>query len=143
MPDEVGALDNKKCILFFRGLSPYLSDKFPLEKHKRYKELFDEDTGKNRFNFEVLGAEELSYEHFQKEYREDLYKIEEGIESETHGISENQGRDINKLVNKSQNKLINKQVNKIEELEEKLESKTDEIEGLSDLVDHVDNYKEL
>lgn len=143
MPDEVGALDNKKCILFFRGLSPYLSDKFPLEKHKRYKELFDEDTGKNRFNFEVLGAEELSYEHFQKEYREDLYKIEEGIESETHGISENLGRDINKLVNKSHNKLTNKQVNKIEELEEKLESKTDEIEGLSDLVDQVDNYKEL
>lgn len=143
MPDEVGALDNKKCILFFRGLSPYLSDKFPLEKHKRYKELFDEDTGKNRFNFEVLGAEELSYENFQKEYREDLYTIEEGIESETHGISENLGRDINKLVNKSQNKLTNKQVNKIEELEGKLESKTDEIEGLSDLVDQVDNYKEL
>ena len=143
MPDEVGALDNKKCILFFRGLSPYLSDKFPLEKHRRYKELFDEDTGKNRFNFEVLGAEELSYENFQKEYREDLYKIEEEIESETHGISENLGRDINKLVNKSQNKLTNKQVNKIEELEEKLESKTDEIEGLSDLVDQVDNYKEL
>ena len=143
MPDEVGALDNKKCILFFRGLSPYLSDKFPLEKHKRYKELFDEDSGKNRFNFEVLGAEELSYEHFQKEYREDLYTIEEGIESETHGISENLGRDINKLVNKSQNKLTNKQANKIEELEGKLESKTDEIEGLSDLVDQVDNYKEL
>ena len=143
MPDEVGALDNKKCILFFRGLSPYLSDKFPLEKHKRYKELFDEDSGKNRFNFEVLGAEELSYEHFQKEYREDLYTIEEGIESETHGISENLGRSINKLVNKSQNKLTNKQANKIEELEGKLESKTDEIEGLSDLVDQVDNYKEL
>lgn len=143
MPDEVGALDNKKCILFFRGLSPYLSDKFPLEKHKRYKELFDEDTGKNRFNFEVLGADKLSYENFQEEYREDLYKIEEGIESETHGISENLGRDISKLVNKSQNKLTNKQVNKIEELEGKLESKTSEIEGLSDLVDQVDNYKEL
>ena len=79
MPDEVGALDNKKCILFFRGLSPYLSDKFPLEKHKRYKELFNENTGKNRFNFEVLGADKLSYENFQEEYREDLYKIEEGI----------------------------------------------------------------
>lgn len=143
MPDEVGALDNKKCILFFRGLSPYLSDKFPLEKHRRYKELFDEDTGKNRFNFEVLGADKLSYENFQKEYREDLYKIEEGIESETHGISENLGRDISKLVNKSQNKLTNKQVNKIEELEEKLESNTSEIEGLSDLLDQVDNYKEL
>lgn len=143
MPDEVGALDNKKCILFFRGLSPYLSDKFPLEKHKRYKELFDEDTGKNRFNFEVLGADKLSYENFQEEYREDLYKIEEGIGNETHGISENLGRDINKLVNKSQNKLTNKHVNKIEELEEKLEYKTDEIEGLSDLVDQVDNYKEL
>ncbi|MEK4120595.1 type IV secretory system conjugative DNA transfer family protein [Paenibacillus sp. FSL W8-0919] len=39
--DEISRMPNEKCILFVRGLSPFYSDKFKLEKHKNYKFLYD------------------------------------------------------------------------------------------------------
>lgn len=48
-PDEIAILDGSKCILQIRGVRPFLSDKFDITKHKRYKQLSDYDP-KNTFN---------------------------------------------------------------------------------------------
>ncbi|WP_455258185.1 VirD4-like conjugal transfer protein, CD1115 family [Peptoniphilus asaccharolyticus] len=55
--DELSRMDNKKCILLFRGLSPFFSNKFPIEKHRRYKFLFDEDDKKMKEN--ILSIESV------------------------------------------------------------------------------------
>lgn len=39
--DELAVMDGSKCILQLRGVRPFLSDKFDITKHKRYKELSD------------------------------------------------------------------------------------------------------
>lgn len=48
-PDEIAIMDGSKCILQIRGVRPFLSDKFDITKHKRYKQLSDYDP-KNTFN---------------------------------------------------------------------------------------------
>ena len=42
-PDEVGLLEGTECILSIRGVRPFRSRKFIIEKHKRYKMLSDYD----------------------------------------------------------------------------------------------------
>ena len=49
--DELSAMDGNKCILQVRGVRPFLSDKFDITKHKRYKELADYDD-RNAFDVE-------------------------------------------------------------------------------------------
>ena len=49
--DELSVMDGSKCILQLRGVRPFLSDKFDITKHKRYKELSDFDK-KNAFDVE-------------------------------------------------------------------------------------------
>lgn len=39
--DELQVMDNTQCILQIRGLRPFLSKKYAIEKHKRYSQLFD------------------------------------------------------------------------------------------------------
>ena len=41
--DEIAVLDGAKCILQIRGERPFLSKKYPLEKHKNYRFLADHD----------------------------------------------------------------------------------------------------
>lgn len=50
-PSEVGLLKTDECLLFLRGVKPFKSKKFTLERHKRYKLLSDYDE-KNLFNIE-------------------------------------------------------------------------------------------
>jgi len=49
--DEIAVMDGGKCILQLRGVRPFLSDKFDITKHKRYKYLSDYDE-KNAFDVE-------------------------------------------------------------------------------------------
>ena len=49
--DELAVMDGNKCILQLRGVRPFLSDKFDITKHKRYKELSDYDK-KNEFDIQ-------------------------------------------------------------------------------------------
>ena len=44
-------MDGDKCILQLRGVRPFLSNKFDITSHKRYKELSDYDR-KNTFDVE-------------------------------------------------------------------------------------------
>ena len=47
--DELAVMDGDKCILQLRGVRPFLSNKFDITSHKRYKELSDYDR-KNTFD---------------------------------------------------------------------------------------------
>ena len=49
--DELAVMDGSKCILQVRGVRPFLSDKYDITKHKRYKELADYNQ-KNAFDVE-------------------------------------------------------------------------------------------
>lgn len=49
--DELAVMDGSKCIMQLRGVRPFLSDKFDITKHKRYKEL-SEANPKNSFDIE-------------------------------------------------------------------------------------------
>ncbi len=49
--DEIAVMDGGKCILQLRGVRPFLSDKYDITKHKRYRELSDHDA-KNAFDIE-------------------------------------------------------------------------------------------
>jgi len=50
-PDEIAVMDGGKCILQLRGVRPFLSDKFDITKHTKYKYLSDHDD-KNTFDVE-------------------------------------------------------------------------------------------
>ena len=70
--DELAVMDGNKCILQLRGVRPFLSDKFDITKHKRYKELSDFDK-KNEFDVERYLKHELrllTTEEF------DLYEVD-------------------------------------------------------------------
>lgn len=47
--DELAVMDGGKCILQLRGVRPFLSDKYDITRHPRYKELSDYDK-RNAFN---------------------------------------------------------------------------------------------
>jgi len=49
--DELAVMDGSKCIMQLRGVRPFLSDKYDITKHKRYKEL-SEANPKNTFDVE-------------------------------------------------------------------------------------------
>ena len=47
--DEIAVMDGNKCILQLRGVRPFLSDKYDIKRHPRYKYL-DEADKNNRFD---------------------------------------------------------------------------------------------
>jgi len=47
--DEIAVMDGGKCILQLRGVRPFLSEKFDIAKHPRYKYLAGADK-KNTFD---------------------------------------------------------------------------------------------
>ena len=49
--DELAVMDGSKCILQLRGVRPFLSDKFDITRHKRYRMLSDANP-KNAFDIE-------------------------------------------------------------------------------------------
>ena len=49
--DELSVMDGGKCILQLRGVRPFLSEKYDITAHPRYKYLSDADK-KNEFDIE-------------------------------------------------------------------------------------------
>ena len=49
--DEIAVMDGEKCIFQLRGIRPFLSNKYDITKHKRYKQLSDFNS-KNAFDIE-------------------------------------------------------------------------------------------
>ena len=57
-PDELAVMDGGKCILQLRGVRPFLSDKFDITKHPKYKLLSDFNE-KNAFDIEKYRSRKL------------------------------------------------------------------------------------
>jgi type IV secretory pathway TraG/TraD family ATPase VirD4 len=66
--DEIGVMDGSKCILQVRGVRPFISTKYDIEKHHNYKYLADADPGKN---FDIAA--------FVKAYKESKKELLEGL----------------------------------------------------------------
>ena len=49
--DELAVLDGGKCILQLRGVRPFLSDKYDITKHPKYRQLKDADE-RNAFDLD-------------------------------------------------------------------------------------------
>ena len=75
--DELSVMDGSKCILQLRGVRPFLSDKFDITEHKRYKELSDFDK-KNAFDVERYLKHELRL-RMDEEF--DCYEVDVSEES--------------------------------------------------------------
>ena len=56
--DELAVMDGTKCILQLRGVRPFLSDKYDITRHKRYRQLSDYDKT-NTFDVEGYLRREL------------------------------------------------------------------------------------
>ena len=51
--DEIAVMDGGKCILQIRGIRPFLSDKYDITRHPRYRELADYSP-KNRLDVQAF-----------------------------------------------------------------------------------------
>ena len=58
--DELAVMDGNKCILQLRGVRPFLSNKYDITKHKRYKEFADANP-KNAFDVEKYLEHKLAF----------------------------------------------------------------------------------
>mgnify|MGYP002696202585 CR=1 FL=1 len=56
--DELSVMDGNKCILQLRGVRPFLSDKYDITKHPKYKMLSDYDK-RNAFDIERYRSHKL------------------------------------------------------------------------------------
>lgn len=69
--DEVGRLKNDECILFIRGVLPFKSKKYKIERHKRYKLLSDYNP-ENAFDIKKY----MEKRRKERMYAEELKKSE-------------------------------------------------------------------
>jgi type IV secretory pathway TraG/TraD family ATPase VirD4 len=70
--DEIAVMDGSKCILQVRGVRPFLSSKYDIEKHPNYKYLADFDS---KLNFDITD--------FVNVFKEDRAKLLEGVNKKT------------------------------------------------------------
>ena len=82
--DELSVMDGGKCIIQLRGVRPFLSDKYDITKHPRYKMLSDYDK-KNAFDMEKYMKRRKPI--VAKDEVFDYYKID--LPEEAHLSAEN------------------------------------------------------
>ena len=82
--DELSVMDGGKCILQLRGVRPFLSDKYDITRHPRYKMLSDYDK-KNAFDMEKYMKRKKPV--VAKDEVFDYYKID--LPEEAHLSAEN------------------------------------------------------
>ena len=82
--DELSVMDGGKCILQLRGVRPFLSDKYDITKHPRYKMLSDYDK-RNAFDMEKYMKRKKTV--VAKDEVFDYYKID--LPEEAHLSAEN------------------------------------------------------
>ena len=56
--DEIAVMDGAKCILQLRGVRPFLSNKYDITKHPKYRQLSDYDK-RNAFDIEKYRQHKL------------------------------------------------------------------------------------
>ncbi len=69
--DELAVMDGGKCIMQIRGVRPFLSDKYDITQHKRYKELSDYDE-RNAFDIEKFLKHRL---RLKKDQEVEVYEV--------------------------------------------------------------------
>lgn len=69
--DELAVLDGSKCILQLRGVRPFMSNKYDITKHPKYKYLSDYDK-KNEFDIEKFLSTRLK---LKPDERFDVYEV--------------------------------------------------------------------
>ena len=75
--EEISLLAKDQCILSIRGIKPFLSKKYNIEKHKNYKLLLDSND-KNIFIKNIQSTEEKVFEEIEKaEKITELEEVEE------------------------------------------------------------------
>jgi len=74
--DEIAVMDGSKCIMQVRGVRPFLSDKYDITKHKRYKELSDYDRA-NAFDVEKFLSTKLELEEIREDETIETYDLGE------------------------------------------------------------------
>ena len=87
--DELSVMDGGKCILQLRGVRPFLSDKYDITKHPRYKMLSDYDK-RNAFDMEKYMKRKKPV--VAKDEVFDYYKID--LPEEAHLSAENKNTNI-------------------------------------------------
>ena len=93
--DELSVMDGGKCILQLRGVRPFLSDKYDITKHPRYKMLSDYDK-KNVFDMEKYMKRKKPV--VAKDEVFDYYKID--LPEEAHLSAENKNTNNEQPANK-------------------------------------------
>ena len=93
--DELSVMDGGKCILQLRGVRPFLSDKYDITKHPRYKMLSDYDK-KNAFDMEKYMKRKKTV--VAKDEVFDYYKID--LPEEAHLSAENKNTNNEQPANK-------------------------------------------
>ena len=84
--DELAVMDGNKCILQLRGVRPFLSNKYDITKHKRYKKLADADK-RNAFDVEKYLEHKLV---FSQNTEFEVYEVnvtEEDVKEAEQNIS--------------------------------------------------------
>ena len=71
-------MDGNKCILQLRGVRPFLSDKFDITRHKRYRTLSDYNP-KNAFDIRKYIDHRLE---LKPEDMVDLYELDEVVDED-------------------------------------------------------------
>ena len=75
-PDEIAVMKGNKCIFQLRGVRPFLSEKYDITKHKRYKLLSDYNE-KNAFDIKKYMSTKLKLKPNQEIELYDLGIIED------------------------------------------------------------------
>ena len=84
--DELAVMDGNKCILQLRGVRPFLSNKYDITNHKRYKALADADK-RNAFDVEKYLKHKLA---FSQDTEFEVYEVnvtEEDVKEAVQNIS--------------------------------------------------------
>ena len=84
--DELAVMDGNKCILQLRGVRPFLSNKYDITKHKRYKELADADK-RNAFDVEKYLEHKLIFSQDTEFEVYEVNVIEEDVKEAEQNIS--------------------------------------------------------
>ena len=84
--DELAVMDGNKCILQLRGVRPFLSNKYDITKHKRYKELSDADK-RNAFDVEKYLEHKLIFSQDTEFEVYEVNVIEEDVKEAEQNIS--------------------------------------------------------
>lgn len=80
-PNEVGEMPDSDCILLIRGLHPFYSPKFKIEKHKNYQ-LLEDSNPKNSYEISHIKTAVMPRADEEVEQQNDEYEVEEVDDNE-------------------------------------------------------------